>query len=341
MEPLRPSPLAEVLGRGRERFNARFAQTVALGRPLDGEAFKAHLRDVVEPIAEAVSRVRPDRIDAVVTAAYDVSVELMGAGLLGPGQRHPAVGEGWRQVLPAVPWLLAEHPLATIGTVTNALYNLSLQRGARPRVWIEAMAAIGPEVTDLAVFRAAGHVVAWRSGMPQHRLAALDSCRALPSALALRALGAGAGADGAGLPHAIDRMQADPWLKPERALGAPGKRTLRIVSVAGGFRGFGGVFRTPPRVTAARGGGLIARDLDDHWLLEADVFGTSLQRLQQVPPRAAAGGDSPVDARGRVSLDDCAAQFDELREPTSFAALPPTLAVTVPRSHLVFLLGLQ
>src|SRR5438128_1073710 len=74
-----------------------------------------------------------------------------------------------------------------------------------------------------------------------------------------------------------ERLRADRWLTPERAAAPPARRELRIVRAVSGFRGFGGVFLTPPRVSSVDGT-LIASDRESSWAIIADALGTSLQR---------------------------------------------------------------
>ena len=333
--------LAEALQRRRDDLNARVARAQALGRPVDGSALLDHLREVVAPLADAVLRTRAERIDAFVMAAFEVSLELMSGGLLGRQPRHPAIVEGWRTVLPAVPLLLAEQPQKTIAAVTNAIYNLSLQDGARPAAWVEAMGRIGRDCRTLEELRAAGHVVAWRCGMPEHRDAALRSCAQLPPGLALRCLGVDMEADAAQVAAALERLRNDPWLSPTDALRPAREGRLRIVATVSGFRGFGGAFLTPPLVERTAAGALVARDAEAAWLVTADLFGASLRRLDGVPPRGENDPRSTISADGSVRLGGMESRFDELRHASSQASDGTTLAVTVDRSHAIYLVGAQ
>ena len=292
--------LAQSLARGRERLNARFAQSA--GR-VDAERFGDHLREVVATIVEAVDRVRRDRVDAVVDAAYDISLDLLAGGVF---DGRPAIVDGWRRILPSMAWLVAEQPRAAIASVTNAIYNVG-RAG-----WVDLMLPIAPLCKDLTTFRAAGHVVAWRCGMAQHRLGALDSCATLPNDIASRALGVDR-VDA----ELLRRLRDDPWLKPD------GQRETRVVPVSG-FRGFGGVFLTPPTVFTAEDGTIVACDREHAWSITADVFGSFLHELPYVPPAARAAAPAAPSS---------------LPNPTSVAANATTTAVTIAASHSVFLMA--
>lgn len=303
--------LTEVLLRGRERFNLRFARSRA-----DGEVFKQLLRDAVAPLADAVWRVQREKVDGVVAAAYDILLDLLGDGVI---DHHPLVADAWKRVLPAMPWLLAEQPREVIASITNAMVNVSSAR------WIDLMEALAPEARDLGTLRALGHVAAWRCGMAQHREGALASCATLPAALGLKALGTSGD-----LAQILERLRADRWLTPERAALPPTRRELRVVRAVSGFRGFGGAFLTPPLV-ANVGGMLVARDREGSWFITADVFGEYVGRVS--PPAKPRDPETPKPTLSA---------FPEFADSTSAAACDDgTVAVTVDRSHSVFLIALQ
>src|SRR5439155_4000009 len=113
-----------------------------------------------------------------------------------------------------------------------------------------------------------GQVAAWRCGMAHFRTAALELARELPPAAVARILLPPKSVT-ADLPGVVERLAADPWFDPANPNPPPGPR---LVSEVGGFRGFGGEFKQPPKVTAADGH-LYATDGESTWLLTADVFG--------------------------------------------------------------------
>ena len=340
VEGLSGTALARVLEAGRDAFNARFARARAGGAPIDAEAFLAHLRDVVAPIADAVESVRPERVGAVVDVAYDLSLQLMSSTLLGSQARHPWIARGWRDVAPMAPWLLATDPRGTLGSITNALHNLFLTDRARPAQWVTEMAALAPLLRDLRELRHVGHVVAWRCGMAHHRKAALRSCGALRSELALRALGIDGG-DPARVAAALEALGDDPWLLPAKALASPSARELRMVGTVGAFRGFGGRFIRPPSVQRGRDGGLVATDGEGVWALWADVFGSVLIPLPSLPESVSSTPRFRVGRDGTVAIDDREVRFEGLAGSTSHAADETTLAVTIDQSHEIFLAALQ
>jgi hypothetical protein len=135
----------------------------------------------------------------------------------------------------------------------------------------------------------------------------------------------------------IQRLEQDPWLKPEDALSAPPQQSIRLVARAGAFRGFGGPFIRPPTVLFSQDG-LVASDGEGHWRVLADACGVVLLRDE----RAAKVFERPefkIDRSGKVSWNDEMAHFPDLGEPVSQAGDGRTLAVTIASSHHVFLLA--
>jgi hypothetical protein len=332
-------PLADALRRGRERFNTKFAYARHRFSALDAEAVKAHLRSTVAPIAAAVYDLDAGRVDEVVDAVYDLSLELIGGGYLAAQSRYPALLKAWREMLPRLPHLISREPSRLASAVTNAVYNLSAT--ARPTFWIDVMTRLGQDCHDVQAFLEAGKVVAWRSGMAHYRDGALAACLNMDEALARGALG---------LPEAsptpiaavIERLRQDPWLAPVAAAGSNGKeKRLRVVAAVGAFRGFGGVFVEPPRVLR-HDNEWLAYDREACWLVTADLFGATFHRVSNRPPAAdqATQFDFKIDAGGRVMKAAQAATFAYLADASSAAASEMAMAVTLPRSHSIYFVAL-
>ena len=337
--PLPPDgPLARALERGRDRYNGRFAYARRLNRRLDPEAFSDFLVRTIEPLARVVSEAAPDRVEPVVEALFDTALELFGRDALGPAARRPEVALIWEQVLPAAAPLLAADPGRLAASLSNAAYNLAEQLGDRTGAWIERLQRIAPFSRTVEEFLAAGQVLAWRSGLAQYRAGALAVWSGLPENLAYAVLGL----DKTPRPSIQDLRQAlnDPWRRPETAGRTDLSPKLALVQDAGGFRGFGGQFVSPPEITAA-GGLLYAFDAESCWSLHADCFGATLQRYgPDLPPGAGEKHPRNGIQGGKVRFDGLTAALPEhLLAFSSFAAIDSVLALTLPRSHKVFLVA--
>jgi hypothetical protein len=292
-------------------------------------------------MAASVHHLDADRVDAVVDAVYDLSLELIGGGLLAAQSRYPALLRAWREMLPRLPHLLAGEPARFVSAVTNAVYNLSATATARPTFWISEMTRLGHECSDVQAFLEAGKVVAWRSGMAHYRDGALAACLNLDESLARAALGL-IDANSTPVAAVIERLRQDRWLAPVAATNPAGKeKRLRVVAAVGAFRGFGGVFVEPPRVLR-RDGEWLAYDREACWLVTADLFGATFHRVGHRPPASdqTTQFDFKIDRSGRVMKATQSATFAYLAEASSSAASETAMAVTLPRSHSIYVVAL-
>src|SRR5205814_9480290 len=107
---------------------------------------------------------------------------------------------------------LAPGPFAA--TVTNAVYNLSLEYNFSVANWIDAMLGLGSKCESVQEFRQAGQVAAWRGGLAHFREGALAACDELPPDLARLALGLKNQSKGPPLEEILNQLRADRWQHP-------------------------------------------------------------------------------------------------------------------------------
>ena len=178
-------------------------------------------------------------------------------------------------MLPAVAPLVAGAPDRILGAVSNALHNLATTPGARPEDWLTALERLGPECKDPDTLLRLGQVAGWKAGLAHFRASALAAADALPNSLALAAVGAPASGEWS---EVRKRLLADPWFDPATpAVATAQTKRLRVMTQAGAFRGFGGLFPEPPRV-AGTGDHFLVRSGEECWLLTADLFGATFHR---------------------------------------------------------------
>ena len=343
MAALIHGPLAEALQAGRERFNALFIQARRAAPNLEPGAFGEFLRTSVAPVVERVAAVEPESLQRVAAELYELSLEMLSRDL--PG-RCPVLAENWQEVLGGLPEQLARHPRLFATSITNALYNLETTPGARPRDWVRSMLRLGAEERDVPTLLEAGKVASWRAGMAHYRDGALAACDELPEALGRTALGLADGSTSPELRVVLQRLRSDPWLRPEEVCGnGEGvARRLRLVARVGAFRGFGGTFLRPPRLTFSDGQ-IFTNDGEAYWVMHADAFGRTLHRAGTAPPDGARRAPSlqgpfQLNREGVVRCGPHVQTFPELREPTSVVWDQTTLAVTIPSSHAVYVVAL-
>lgn len=260
----------EVLRSGRAELNARFSEARRQHRDLDADVFRRYLESTVNPWVEATHTVASDRVAAVVMAAYEVGLELVGLRLVGPGERQQLLAEGLRRLLPAAAETAAADPHLAITSLGNALHQLLAMPGARAEEWIDRLQALAPRVDDLPTLLRLGQVLAWQSGLAHYRTSALEIAHELPKDLALEAFGASTDAEWRTVAESFE----DRWSRPQR-LGLP-----YVAHELGAFRGFGGDFLEPPKLSVC-GDSWLVRSGGDAWLLIADAYGATLHRAMR------------------------------------------------------------
>ncbi len=326
--------LAGVLRSSRAEFNARFVEMKRRHPELDADGFSAVLQTMVDPIAEAVQAVNPDRVAPAVWAAYDAALIVAAEKLAGPGGRYPAISRAWQELLPAVARLVAAAPHRVIGAVTNALAQLAGTHGVRAEEWTERLLRIAPSVTTVDEFLRAGQVAGWRCGLAHYREGALAAADALPPAVALRLLEAPADAS---WPAVGAQLRQERWWNPAHA-AEPGP--LRVVRTTGAFRGFGGLFIEPP-VVAAMGEQIFVRSGVGHWLLTCDAFGATFYRAEPAEFEAAWRETSKLKiVSTSIRYDGATRELPAVGEISSAAATSDTIAVTGTLTHSITLLAI-
>jgi hypothetical protein len=335
--PLSPI-LTAVLKSARSELNARFAAARTRHPDLDGDVFADFVRSAIDPLVVAVGSARPERAPDVAHVAYDLALELVGQKLVGRSARTTVVADAWQRILPPVAALVATEPERLIASVCNASHQLSVTPGARPAFWVDTVAQLASQCADSRTLLSLGHVVAWRAGMAHLRESALAAADTLPESLVSSAIGTPA----VRWLDVRDRLRADPWFDPSNPASPSG--SARLVARAGGFRGFGGLFLTPP-IVAMADEELLTRSGDSSWLLKADAFGATFHRAttdQFEQARATSRLPVGVTLRGTtVTVQGMKTELSGvIDEVSSACASHTTLALTSPSTHTIVLVAL-
>lgn len=321
-----------VLRSERERLNHEFAAAERRYPELDGAAFKVFLMTSVAPLVALTAERFPTRVASLALGAYELGLELVGQGLAGPRARYPHLNAAFAELFPACIQHVSDQPLLVISSVANAVHQLATTPGARTAFWLSELGRLGRTAADVDALLRAGQILAWRAGLAHYRRGALAASDALPTELALAALGASAP-----VPELRDRLEKDPWFDPAQPERAP---QVRFV---GSFRGFGGLFPEPPSVTRS-GAELLVSSGAFVWLLTADLFGATLHRATAAELANRAEPALPGELRcaeGTLHFGGCSAEVGNRGRPTSAVALEHTLAVTFEFSHEIALCALR
>ena len=321
--------LANVLTAGRPHFNRRVAETRHQFAAFDATDFATFIRDGVDPIAQAVDAVAPERTAQAVTAAYDVALQLVAQGLAGPKARSSATDSVWVLLAPLYARLIAKTPIEVLGALTNAAIHVAKIPSARVSEWLTDMQQIAPRIASVAELRAAGQIVAWRSGLAHFREGALRAAETLPEPLALSALAV----EGGTWASVRESFRTNPWWSPD------GKRreATRMGVAVGAFTGFGGTFVRPPEVRATAQG-FVTRSEDRFQFLVADVYGAVLLPASEAEfSRAGAQtNDSAVSLSGaRLILGDRQVDIDLPATGIALASNAHSVAIASPYSHSI------
>ncbi len=343
MEGRITGPFAEVLARGRDQFNTKFAYARRLNRNLQTEAFMDHLALVVAPIVNKAAQKGPVDVDEIGAVLYDLSLELFGQGCFGEKRRYPVVALAWEKLLPTIAHLVAQSPRRLVASVSNAICNISTEKGAQEEEWLKIIGALAGHCQDVESFLRTGEIVAWRCGMAHYRERALQDCEGLMPGVFAGIFGLDPKLDEQGKERILKRLRSDHWYaplyKPPPAPG--GKKTgLTIVAIPGGFRGFGGPFVSPPRVKIVDEQ-IFLCDAEHHHKLHADIFGSTLHRAGSgLPPGSSVTNQFfYIDTTGVVKKGDFVNYFQELAQPSSTASTRDTLVVCMANSHYVYLVA--
>lgn len=335
--------LSRALGSRREEYNQRFVQMRRQQRDLDGGLLQGFLREALDPTVATLAELpawNADRIDALVSVAFDAALELCAQRLLAPGANRTLLARAWQQPWSAVlarwPHWPAQVPLAAL---CNAVFHLGQAEGARADVWLDRMAQVLPHLAQPEEWLAAGQAAAWLCGLAQYREAALDRLAQLPPTAAQQLLGL---TPDRPLRAELLKLRAQPWFDlsaPSASAKAPQVRRW-----VGAFRGYGGAFEQPP-LLAVHEDQLYVSSAGASWLLLADAFGHHLARVPQavyaqaarrraaLPLSVRLDGESLHFATGKLAFEDRGGL-------ATVVATSTTLAISFHASHRIALVPL-
>lgn len=334
---------ASVLRSGRAEFNGRFAESRRLYPELDGVAFSEFLENTADPLVIATAKVTPERVSEVATAVYDAGLELVGQKLAGPGARDRMIEECWRRVLVPAASIIVTSPERCIRAISNAIHHLSTTPGARPDQWMTILEQYGPQCGNTDTLLRLGQLAAWKAGLAHFRLGAIAAADAMPPSIVLAALGVAPSSEWSEIRKSL---LADSWFDPSSTKTNDKDRNspLRVMAQVGGFRGFGGFFLEPPKVSAD-GDHFLVRSGEECWLLTADLFGTTFHRAS-LPEFEVSDQNAKLPAGLQITDSKLVFGGQRFEIPslgrfTSAAANATTLALTSELTHSVILLALK
>jgi hypothetical protein len=304
-------PLADFLRSHRAACNARFAAARRLWPRLDAGDFSLFLRDQLSPLAQSLDGLESY---AALNQAYDLGLQLVAEKLAGPSAASTDINALWVNVFPKIAPLIAKAPRRILGSLSNAVHHLSSTPDTRPDHWRNRLLELAPRCKDVDELLVVAQVLAWRSGLSHFRAASLAAADTLASDLALALLEAPVGEN---WPQVRDAHLSDPWF----GYHSPNGMNRRI----GMFRGYGGLFLTPPLVTRSDTQ-ILVRSGDESWILVADAFGATFHRASP----------EEIHRADPVAIPSVESPLPEGHRATSGVMLGATYAVTSAQSHSIW-----
>ncbi|MCU0735863.1 MAG: hypothetical protein MUF20_10125 [Methylotetracoccus sp.] len=304
-------PLADFLQTYRTSCNARFDAARRLWPRLDAGDFSLFLRDQLSPLAASLEN---RDMAMVLNQAYELGLQLVAEKLAGPSAARPEINALWTTVFPSISTHISSAPHRVMRSLINAAHHIAVTPVTRAEMWRNRLVALAPQCADQDQLLVVAQVLAWRAGLSHYRVAALAAAGSLPPVLALKTLDAPADAN---WPDVRDLHLSDPWF----GYHPPDRLNRRI----GSFRGFGGLFLTPPLVTRS-GSHILVHSGDDSWILVADAFGATFHRASP----------QEIQVAARVSASSGGSRLPVGHRATSCVVLDKTYAVTSAQSHSIW-----
>ncbi len=338
--------LEAALRRERERLNQSFLLARTRFPRLDGDAVLALFADLAESLLSGARR--RDFADPVpaLLALFETTLTLAGRELAGANARLPQYAIRLRACLSAAPRALLEAPREMIPGLANALHNTLTVSSRAGEEWSRAYVELAELDLDRDALKLAGVLAAWRAGLAHYRAAALGRAASLPPAALFAALRIDAEQRSKLAPRLnefLQRLAANPWTTPENWL-APEREEL-VARIGGGFRGFGGVFASPPEIVVGADG-LLASDADSAYRIFVDAYGWSIRTIgeteaigsylaEPAPPAAPV----MVKSTGEFYLDERRYVFAQLAGFQGVAFSGATAIFAHPGSFQIYALG--
>jgi hypothetical protein len=318
-----------VLEARREALNQRFAQR---GRALDPAAFSAYLQRTADPLVDSAG---DGAADAAALALFELGLVALERGLIGASAASP-----FERVLVGALPRFGAHWRGAPAIVSRAVSNGydQLRRAldeASAAGWLDAWATLASTCANREELLDAGLALAWKAGLAEARSRALARATARGRDFRMRTLG-------------VPEIDTRPELRFVRPGEASTPLAIAVVARVGGFTGFGGPFRVPPRVGVIDER-LVATDGASFVELFADAFGARLVPAPWARGAAelAAVSNPLTPTRPELChLDAIAGSrygslLTSFRDVTSVAATAGMAALTTADSHQLAVIGFR
>lgn len=330
----------------RESLNQRFRTLQKLGTKIDPSEFQAHVLKRIGPIADAVHAYLPERLRTTVSDLADVSFDLFASNHLGNASKSKWMDQLWARVFPRAAQLIARDPSRSVGCLANGLIHIENYSEESAGRWLDLLERAIDACHQTDEWLVAGKIAAWLSGMVQYRREAISLARSLRPPIVRSLLALPESTSDSVLNSELAGFESDPWHSLQ--IESPTEATqIERVKICCQFRGWGGVFMTPPQA-AVVDGHLMVTDGTHVWQLLSDRYGwmtlrnemepSFLLKLAKKPIKSHRSADAPIlKADGTIIWGSDTRHDPELAGNSSASYDGRTFAVTIPTSFHVFL----
>lgn len=259
MEKIKYKPLLEHLMKSGELYNQLCRDHELHYGEINPQLLTAWIVRVIEPVVSASAKTEAEA-GKIFQCLYRAVLPLLGNQLAVSFERE--YQQAW-MMLAKAPHLMQGSPSRIVGALNSALQTIRTYKPEKVSAWINLMEQTIPECKTAEDFLRCGRIYAWLSGLAHLREKAMDDIVALsPSIKAfIEKHSSTSLADAIGRHWFFDK---DP----------------SFAGVAGGFTGFGGPFRSPPRVSMMDNL-IVAADNMSSCALFTDSFGSTI--ITEVP----------------------------------------------------------
>lgn len=332
--------LALELSARQGEYNSRFHAMRRVYPGLHAAEFSFFLAEDAQPVADAASMHGGRTPREICEALYDFGIEALGSRMFSAAAGLRGL---WRNIMLSYIRYFIVDPVSFPRIAANAIYNLSLTSYNSAAAWEKTLVSLAGHAGNKEELLDYGKALAWRCGLAHYRDSALDLIKKFQPPVQRIILGIPEIVAGNELASVLNSLEGDPWFHPQdHPLPAGGAaRHLEMVSSAGGFRGFGGPFISPPLVETVEGR-IVAYDGKLSFIISADIYGTTLTKVD--PSLLAGGGPvcrGTINSAGAAEFGGLKGDFHELAGASSFACSTFTMAVTIPESHHLFLIAVR
>ncbi len=257
MEKVTYKPLIEVLKKHNELYNGLYKQCEMTYGPIPSELITKWVVNSIEPIVKNMHERFPEsnNIHPVFEILYTRILKLLANKSAISYENE--YKKAWA-ILEKAPHLLTHNPGLPIRALDAALLKIRAYAPKETIRWIMRMTRAVPNLQSTDEFLKAGRIFAWFSGLAHLKENALTDFKSLSQPTKELILST-AGFDG----FTIDKLEQT-WHNKENYFH----------ETAGGFKGFNGPFRKPPKVTLIDDK-IFATDSNNHFAFFVDRFGHS------------------------------------------------------------------